>query len=335
MKSRCRLLIVGASGSSHIGASFVRAAADLGLEVELADVARAWRRGTLWQKALWQFDRRPADLEGFGQSVLALCEDLRPNVVITTGAAPLTRCVIKRCRTTGAKVVNFSTDDPFNPRQSARWFLSALSEYDVVFTPRRSNIAELLAHGVNTVDYLPFGYDKHLFYPVSGNAEAHNSDFFFAGAADRARVPYIAAALHAGFDVALHGINWERYRATRQITRGQADLATLRSGIAGCGVALCLVRHENRDGHSMRTFEVPAVGACMVVEDTVEHRDIFGAEGDCVMYFRNPEQMVTQAHKLLHDPELRRGLARHVHQRIVGSGNTYADRLQHILANAL
>ena len=50
----------------------------------------------------------------------------------------------------------------------------------------------------------------------------------------------------------------------------------------------------------MRTFEVPAMrGACMLVENTKEHMDIFGREGESVVYFRNIEEMTQKVKYLL------------------------------------
>ena len=55
-----------------------------------------------------------------------------------------------------------------------------------------------------------------------------------------------------------------------------------------CGAAkvnLCLVRRAKRDGHVMRSFEIAAVGGCMLAQDTDEHREIFGPEGEAVRLF--------------------------------------------------
>jgi len=77
----------------------------------------------------------------------------------------------------------------------------------------------------------------------------------------------------------------------------------------------------------MRTFEVPAVGACMVVEDTGEHRQIFGEDGERVVYFRNAGEMVEQVRMLLANEILRKTLRDNVHLHIANGANTYADRL--------
>jgi len=328
MKSGLRLLIVGSSGSSHVGASLLRAADRMGIEAQLCDTGSAWRHGTFRQKLLWHVGgRRPVALQRFSRTILDTTSRFQPDIIVTTGAAPVLAVAILRCRDKGIKCINFSTDDPFNLRQRAPWFLQALREYDVVFTPRVANEEELRLHGCRRVEYLPFGYDETLFFPEPNVGADETSDLFFAGTADRDRLPYIRAAIDAGFQVRLHGIYWDRFPETRAISRGQADIPTLRRATTGCRVALCLVRHENRDGHSMRTFEVPAVGACMVVEDTVEHRQIFGEDGDRVVYFKTAGEMVERVQTLLANEILRKALKENVHLHITKSANTYADRL--------
>ena len=328
-----RILIVGATGSSHIGGSLMRAAQELSIDAILCDVNLAWRHGTIRQKLLWEFGgRRPLGLKRFSNMVIEACRNSRPETLIATGNAPIDASALRECRQIGVRCLNYSTDDPFNPRHRAPWFLRALHEYDIVFTPRRSNLEALKQHGCGRVEYLPFGYDPTLFFPVSsGGCE---SDLFFAGTGDRDRLPYIRAAIDAGLCMRLHGIYWDRFPETQAVSRGQADIPTLRRAIAGCRVALCLVRHANRDGHSMRTFEVPAVGACMVVEDTEEHRQIFGEDGIRVIYFRTGGEMVEQVRMLLANETLRKTLRDNVHPHITNGANTYADRLASMI-NAL
>jgi hypothetical protein len=36
----------------------------------------------------------------------------------------------------------------------------------------------------------------------------------------------------------------------------------------------------------MRSFEIAAVGGCMLARDIDEHREIFGSEGEAAVYFR-------------------------------------------------
>ena len=324
-----RILIVGASGGSHIGGSLMRAARQLNIAAEICDVQAAWRHGTIAQKFLWHCcGRRPIALQSFSRHVVESCRNFRPQVLISTGTAPISREALAACRKQGVRRINFSTDDPFNPLMRAPWFLKSLPEYDTIFTPRLANLEDLRAHGCHDVRYLPFGYDPDLFFPQPTTPAEERDDIFFAGTAEPSRVEYVRAAAHAGLRVQLYGNYWARYRGMRGISRGEANIPTLRKAIASCRIALCLVRHENRDGHSMRSFEVPAVGACMVTEDTVEHRQIFGEDGERVMYFRSPSEMVERTKLLLQDSAVRRKLRDAAHLHIVQGGNTYADRLR-------
>lgn len=334
MKKIERVLIVGAAEGSHIGGSLLHGAATLGIEAQLCDTAAAWPRERLLQKILWRYGgKRPLGGRAFEKRLLESVHSFHPQLLIATGMAPLRARTLRRLHSLGIRCVNLSTDDPFNPQHRASWFLEALREYDVIFSPRRANEEELRAHGCRSIVDLPFGYDPRLFYPVSGEP-GDESDLLFAGVGDRDRLPYIAAALESGIRVRLHGIDWDRFPETAKITSGQADIATLRRAIASCRVALCLVRRSNRDGHSMRTFEVPAVGACMVVEDTRDHRDVFGPEGETVCYFQTPGAMVAKVRQLLDDEPRRLRLRDDVHRRVVNGGNTYADRLRAIVAAA-
>ena len=187
---------------------------------------------------------------------------------------------------------------------------------------------------VGKVSYLPFGYDESIFYPEPPNTadeSRYASDVVFAGGADRDRVPYFSELSKAGFNVALYGDYWDRYPDTRKIWRGYADPCILRKAIRGAKVALCLVRRANRDGNSMRTFEVPAIGACMLVEDTAEHRGIFGADKAAVVYFRTMDEMIEKLKRLLADDAERLRLAEAAHRLITDGEHTYQDRLATML----
>jgi spore maturation protein CgeB len=181
------------------------------------------------------------------------------------------------------------------------------------------------------VSYLPFAFDPQVAFREALSTEAERdefaSDVLFAGGADADRVPYIAALIEAGLRVLLYGDYWHRFPETRSCTRGQATAQTLRKAAAGAKVALCLVRRANRDGHVMRSFEIPATGACMLAEDTDEHREIFGKEGRTALYFRGVDEMVEKARWLREHDDDRKRMAAAAHELIAGGHNTYRDRL--------
>jgi hypothetical protein len=323
----------------HVGGHLLTAAKQLGVRVELVDSREAFR-GPRWQQKLnwWLRGHRPARLTDFSARVVDAVRRVTPTHVLTTGLAPLDARSLQEIGALGARRLNFLTDDPWNPAHRAPWFMDALQHYDHVYSPRRANLSDLAAVNGPSVSFLPFAYapDQHFPEPPIGDQERaeYAADVVFAGGADPERVAIVTPFLNAGLNVALYGGYWERYAATRAHARGHADPQRLRKAIGGAQVSLCLVRRANRDGHSMRTFEVPAMGGCMVVEDTQEHREFFGAPGDAVIYAGTVAEMVEATSTLVKDPARRDRLAARSHRLIAEGPFTYADRLRSMLEAA-
>lgn len=330
------LLLVGNPDPIHVGAHFSRGAEALGLTTVMCDVTEAYD-GTSWQNRVnwWLRGRRPTRLEAFSAKVVEACRDLRPKWLLATGIAPLEEAALEEISRLQVQRLNYLTDDPWNPAHRAPWFFRALSQYDCVFSVRRAALGDLRSLGCASARYLPFAYAPELHYPEAPTNDSERkqftSDVMFAGGADRDRVPYMAALIQAGFNVALYGGYWERYPQTARIARGQADPTTLRKAVSAAKVSLCLVRRANRDGNVMRSFELPAMGTCVLAEDTEEHREIFGDDGETVIFFRTCKEMVEKVRWLLaHDAERNR-LKEAAHRLVTHGPNTYRDRLETML----
>lgn len=233
---------------------------------------------------------------------------------------------------------NYLTDDPWNRVNSARFFWPALREYDVVWSPRRSNLEDLRTHGCRRVEYMPFAYNPEFHFPEPPTADAERErfacDVAFVGGADADRLPVVRALVRAGLAVKLYGGYWDRDPELRPHWRGFVFGREFRLAVCGAALNICLGRKANRDGHAMRTFEVPAMGGGVLVEDTPEHREIFGEDGKAVVYFNSMTQMLERARRLLNNPKERQRLASAAHALIVGGKNTYADRLRQMLETA-
>ena len=333
-----RLVIVGGDGGTNIGASFRRAAESLRVPVEFCDMRRAFEGPRAMARINWWMrGRRPTRLKEFSNDVVDVCRRFQPSLLIATGLAPLEQQSLRRIQASGVQTINYLTDDPWNPAFRSSWLLSSIQAYDQIFSVRRRNIDDLVNLGCPRVEYLPFAADPDLFYPQDPDPtefESYRSDICFAGGADADRVPLIAALVAANFKVALYGDYWGRYRETRDVWRGHASPEALRKATRSAAVSLCLVRRANRDGHTMRSFEVPHSAGCMLAEDTDEHRALFGADDHAVRYFRTIEDLVASTAALLGDPDTRRRLADTSHGLIVQGRHTYQDRLSLMLARA-
>ncbi len=332
-----RLLIVGNPELIHIGSHLQQAARSMGLPVELCDTRTAFDVHKLVLQFNWHLrGHYPPHLRRFSRYVVDTCRAFEPTWLLTVGIAPVESRALEEIRRMGVICLNYLTDDPWNHFHYAAWFMKALPNYDWIFSPRRANLDDLGSLGCRRVTYLPFAYAPELHFPeLSGSPEEMRQftcDVVFFGGADQDRLPHIQALVQNGLDVHLYGGYWEHFPTLRRYTRGVADPGTLRRAVGGAKVTLCLVRRSNRDGHVMRTFEAPAMGACMLAEDTMEHREILGAEGAAVIYFRTVNEMVERVHWLLNHADERRRLAAAAHTRIVNQPNTYRDRLTTMLS---
>lgn len=330
-----KLALVGSFGGTHLGGSFSRAAHGLGIESVIFDVNEAFSGPRLLRTLSWRLGgHRPPRLNRFSEQVAASCLQMRPDILIALGTASLTHATVRRLSSAGVICMAFCSDDPFNKTQRADWHLAALPAYDVVFTPRRANISDLRALGCSDVRYLPFGYDESLFGTATDEGVTQDLDVLFVGGADQDRVEFMREFLHSGLRIGLVGGYWDRFPETQPYALGFKTPRELCAITAEAKVNLCLVRRANRDGHVMRSFEIPAAGGCMLAEDTSEHRELFGPDGDSVMFFRNPKDAAERAALLVAAPSERKRLAAALRARVVGPQNTYGARLVTMLETA-
>lgn len=330
------LIIVGVPEEHHVGAHFLSAARALGLEAELVDSRSAYQGPWLLNKINWWLrSHRPTRLTALNEDLAArLDRSTGVRWLLTTGIAPVTSATLRHARLRGISSVNYLTDDPWNPAHRTPWFFQALPEYDSVFSPRRANLDDLARHGCRAVAYLPFAYAPEIHFREEAGADEsarYASDVVVVGGADRDRFEVMLPLIRAGMNVHLYGGYWDRNKETRPHWRGFADASVTRKAIAGGRVVIGMVRTANRDGHSMRSFEVPAMGGCLLLQDTAEHRSLFGAHRESALYYGDADSVVAETRWLLDHPDERDRIAAHEGAAIVGGANTYADRLRSML----
>jgi spore maturation protein CgeB len=330
-----KLLLVGKFSPGHVGSSLLSAARQRGIETLTCDIGDAFA-APRWVVTLnWHLlKRRPPRLESFSDTVVELCRQNAPDVMIATGSAPINARALRKIGELGVSRGNYSTDDPWSAVHRSPWLLTALKQYDAVFSPRRSNLKQLRALEGPAVHYLPFAFDPALHFrsQTDGIVQSKGGcDVLFVGGADKDRLSIVGELITAGFNVALYGGYWDRYPLTRAAARGLATPEVIRQATHAAAVSLCLVRRSNRDGHVMRSFETAALGACMLVEDTEEHREMFGEDGGAVVYFSTAHEMIARVRWLLSHPTERTKLSMAATARTAIEENTYASRLSRML----
>jgi spore maturation protein CgeB len=236
-------------------------------------------------------------------------------------------------------VVNYATDDPFNDRNADGWLRAAIPEYDVYACTKRAIITDVRAAGCDRTPFVKFAYNPDLHFPEQAasrlETDAFESDVAFVGTADPDRLPYLDALLSiGGLRLALYGAYWNRHpERFRRLAKGEANGRDYRLALSGTKIALGLLRAANRDGHTMRTFEIPACGAFLCAQRTEEHEEIFN-DGAQAVFFNDPDDLKTKVVRYLSDDVGRRLISQSGFQAVVGGSHTYADRIAEMVAFA-
>ena len=332
MKSLKKILIIGGRGGTNVGQSFELAAKQLKYHAILADSKLASSDSKIINALSWRFyQKKPPKFISYNKSLISLCERFRPDICLSTGMAPVSAQTLKKIKNFGVICVNFSTDDPWNPSRLSNWHNRALLENNIIFTPRINNINDFISLGCADVRYLPFCYDSNIFSNTDLSKESKTIDVLFVGGADPGRVLFIEKLINQGISVKLIGAYWDRYKSTANFSLGHLPPNDVIEHTKSAKINLCLVRRSNRDGHVMRSFEIAALGGCMLAEYTPEHEGIFGQDNINVQFFNTSSEAVTKIKFLLSNPLERERLSKSVRNKICSGGNTYIERLESII----
>jgi hypothetical protein len=280
--------------------------------------------------------RRPLHYQKFNKELIERARSFRPDVVLMVKGAAVAPSTLRELRSMGRPyLVNFATDDPFNPATNTPAILQGLELYDLVCSPRRAAMADIARASGGRVEYVRFGYKPTVHFPEppsSSERSRFETDVTFIGGADADRVPFFEHLTRSAPDVrlALYGGGWDSHQDLRRHYRGFALGEGFRNAIGAASISINLVRRANRDGHVMRTFEVPACGGFMLAERTEEHQELF-TEDEHVGFFDDANELAEKVAHYLSEPDRTRAMAADCHQLVVTAGHTYKDRLLEII----
>lgn len=331
-----RVLLVAVGESYHVGAFFRRALEELGHECAFVDEG-GYVVGRIAEALAYRlFDKKPAKYRVFNRDLVEVAVKFQPHLVLVTKGSfvsPETLAEVKR--RTAALLVNYATDDPFNRRTSGGHIVAAIRHYDVYACTKRAIMQDVRQAGCPMAVFVPFGYEPAMHFPeqplTADQRARYQSDVTFIGGADADRYGFFETLLDAipSLDLHLYGGYWDRHPRLKKYHRGFAIGSEYRLAIAAAKIAPCLVRRANRDGHVMRTFEIPACGGFMLHERTSELLDFF-QEGKEVACFGSAEELAQKVKYYLAHPEERDAIARAGHARCVPA-YSYENRIREIL----
>jgi spore maturation protein CgeB len=238
--------------------------------------------------------------------------------------------LLRKLRANGALVVNYMNDDPFRTDEEwlrFRLYRKALPYYDLAVACRKPNVAELKAAGARRVLLVWMTADEISHKPCAQTIEQRTryaSEVCFVGTWMPERGPFMAELIRRNVPLSIWGDRWHKAREWAIIQphwRGPGiygeDYAT---AILSSKICLGLLSKANRDLHTQRSVEIPALGGLLCAERTSEHIELY-REGKEAIFWNDAEECAAMCKAMLVDEYRRAGIASRGHQRAIRNGN--------------
>jgi Uncharacterized protein conserved in bacteria len=127
-----------------------------------------------------------------------------------------------------------------------------------------------------------------------------------------------------------------KYASSEGNTPVNIDVVTTQSeeyrlAVASADVALTFLSKLNEDTYTRRSFEIPALNTAQLSEYSADLASLF-EENEEIVFFRNPDDLVEKAIKMMSDPAWTMSLAAKGHRRILQDGHDMHSRAQQLIA---
>jgi spore maturation protein CgeB len=241
-------------------------------------------------------------------------------------------------------VVNYNVDDPLGTRDRLAWLLyrRTVSSYDMIVVVRQENVAEGYNAGAKRVLLQFRSADEVAHAPRPLTAEDHarwDSDVVFVGTWFPERGPFMAELVKHGVPLAIYGNRWQMAKEWPLLQKAWKGPGTTNDddyakAIQCSKICLGLLSKGNRDLHTQRSLEVPALGGLFCAERTSEHEQLY-RDGEEAIFWRDADECAVLCKRFLADDERRRETARRGRERNLVNGYFNEKCLARIISEAL
>jgi len=255
--------------------------------------------------------------------VLSSVENMCFDLVFVDGGFLINPSLVRALRQKFVHVVNFNHDDPFSKPEWNKWRLyrNCVPEYDVLVVVRLQNIEETRALGAKYVLHVFRMADEIAHKPLQLTPEEYSqfgSEVCFMGTWFPERGPFMARLIEKGTPLSIWGDRWHKAKEwpiIKQAWRGPGVFSEdYGKVLAASKICLGLLSKGNRDLHTTRSIEIPAVGGLFCAERTNEHLEMY-KEGKEAVFWQDADECVEVCNELLKNLEKREKIAAAGHQR--------------------
>ena len=234
------------------------------------------------------------------------------------------------------KLFSCSEDDMYAAHGHSLWYRAGLRNYDIVFTTKTYNLAELTLFGARETRLFLDSYDENVHKPMNlteAERERFSSDVSAIGAFEAERAESLIYLASHGIRVNVWGNDWSDMvnRHPNLVIKNEFLFGDDYSkAICATKINLNFLRKINRDEVTSRSVELAACGGFMLGERTRRHLEFF-EEGVEAEFFGSNEELLKKVRHYLEKSEEREKIARAGRERCVKSGYSMRAQLDQML----
>ena len=256
------------------------------------------------------------------------------------GGEWVTPKVIKLLRQHAQKILSYSIDDPLGPRDGPRFkaYRQSLPDYDLNAVVRNENVAEAYALGAVDVMRVYRSADEVSHAPrklSESDHKAWDADVLFLGTWFPERGPFLLDLIKRGVPLTIRGSGWHKAPEWPELKAywmgGSIAGDDYAKAIQCAKVNLGMVSKANRDLHTTRSLEIPALDGLLCAERTIEHAQMY-EEGKEALFWSDSEECAEICKLALADETRRQAIANAGKQRLHRSGHLNQKVIQLIIA---
>jgi spore maturation protein CgeB len=249
---------------------------------------------------------------------------ISPDLIWVAQGSFFSPSIIKHLRTLNAPIVNYADDDPFSiyNRMIFYNYRKAVPFYDLLVVVRRENVEEAKRAGARKVMQVWRSADEIAHRPrklTQSERERFNSKVAFIGTYIPGRSAVIAELIKLGTPLSIWGYRWQNapeWTIIQPHWRGPGleDDQSYSAAILAAKICLGLVNKRNRDLHTFRSNEIPALGALLCAERTSEHLQLYEEDKEAI-FWEDAKECAEKCKDLLVNEEKCNEIARIGHER--------------------
>ena len=213
----------------------------------------------------------------------------------------------------------------------------AVPEYDLVVVVRPPNVAEARESGARQVLLHPMVSDEvaHAPRPLTPAIQAQwGSEVAFIGSWMPERGPFMLELVRRGVPLAIFGPAWQKapeWPELQACHRAEyLDGDAYAYAVQCAKVTLGMLSKGNRDLHTTRTMEIPALGGLLCAERTAEHRAFYREDEEAV-FWSDAAECATACLGLLADDARRERVAAQGRERALRNGYTSENLIRKVI----